>query len=545
MPLVARGIGGLHHGAQGQAADQEIQVRVPCRAQHQVQVARAGLGRKRRGQAGGPQQLEQGLQLGRIGVGMDAVQKGRSLFREEPGHGLVGRDHEFLDDLVPEMAYPGPDVHGLAVKVEMDFRLGQVEIQGAAFPAQGVEQPGQLLGLFQHGQDRGHGLPLGLVAQEKPPVHLGVGQPGGALDHRRIEGGFADDPLVGELHVRHHGQPGHMGIQAAQAVGEPFRKHGLHGLGEIIGVAPLQGLLVQGRALGHVVGHVGDGHPQAVAPGDFLHVDGVVEVPGLGPVDGHEGHLAQILASGEIGLARLLGKGLGLGQGAPGEDRGHLVVDLDQPLLHGGVALGPQKGRGRAGIDAVFQLLPGRDGDDVFQGRLLAAGLGPVVGHEAHGLAGVRGAAQEQIGPHALDHPAGKRRLAPFQDAGHPALVVLPGPLPGHGGGHPVAVPGVAHVPVGNEEILAALVVGDDVAHTRAGDLQPPHQKLHALGQAVGPVDADQPPLLHQVVQDVAHLLAAHPARLQAIHHLVVRQGLFAFPEKLDHRRRAHVQAAR
>ena len=54
------------------------------------------------------------------------------------GHGLVGGQHELLDDAMGDVAFRAGDAAHQAVLVELDHRLRQIEIDGAApFPLGG------------------------------------------------------------------------------------------------------------------------------------------------------------------------------------------------------------------------------------------------------------------------------------------------------------------------------------------------------------------------------------------------------------------------
>src|SRR5699024_7259624 len=83
-------------------------------------------------------------------------------------------------------------------------------------------------------------------------------------------------------------------VQAADAVGQLLGQHGHHLVGIVDAGGPLKGFVVQGGARLDVVGHVGDVHPQLKAVGGLVQADGVVDVLGLGAVDGEDGQGAQV-----------------------------------------------------------------------------------------------------------------------------------------------------------------------------------------------------------------------------------------------------------
>ena len=81
----------------------------------------------------------------RFGLLVDAVERGHAEVFKPDGDALVGGEHELFDEAVgPGALGPGDAAH-LAVLVELDDRLGQVEIDGAALFAALVHEDGELL----------------------------------------------------------------------------------------------------------------------------------------------------------------------------------------------------------------------------------------------------------------------------------------------------------------------------------------------------------------------------------------------------------------
>ncbi len=135
-----------------------------------------------------------------------------------------------------------------------------------------------------------------------------------------------------EHHPHRHAGPGLALNQAAQARRQPVRQHRLHPVGEVDGVALLPRLPVQGRARPDVGGHIGDGDPDDPAVGVLgigvgLGEDGVVVVPRIRGIDGHQRQVAQVHAAGEGGGRGCLRLGLRGGGEAGGDAMG---VDGDQ-----------------------------------------------------------------------------------------------------------------------------------------------------------------------------------------------------------------------
>ena len=82
-----------------------------------------------------------------LGVGrlVDAVDGSNALVFEVGGHGFIGREHELLDQAMGEEPLGAGDAFHQAVLVELDERLGKIEVDGAAALALLVEDLSQLL----------------------------------------------------------------------------------------------------------------------------------------------------------------------------------------------------------------------------------------------------------------------------------------------------------------------------------------------------------------------------------------------------------------
>ena len=70
----------------------------------------------------------------RVGLFVDAVQRGDAAFFEILRDGFVRGEHEFFDEAMGDVALAADDA-ACGLLVEFDDRLGQIEIDGAAFAA--------------------------------------------------------------------------------------------------------------------------------------------------------------------------------------------------------------------------------------------------------------------------------------------------------------------------------------------------------------------------------------------------------------------------
>ena len=81
----------------------------------------------------------------RFGLLMDTVERRDAKIFKPDGDALVGGEHEFLDEAVGPGALGAGDAAHLALLVELDDRLGKVEVDGAALFAALVHENGEAL----------------------------------------------------------------------------------------------------------------------------------------------------------------------------------------------------------------------------------------------------------------------------------------------------------------------------------------------------------------------------------------------------------------
>ncbi len=90
----------------------------------------------------------------RFGLLVDAVERRDAEIFKPDGDALVGGEHELLDEAVGPGALGAGDAAHLAVLVELDDRLGQIEIDGAALLAALVHEDGEALHALEVGHER-------------------------------------------------------------------------------------------------------------------------------------------------------------------------------------------------------------------------------------------------------------------------------------------------------------------------------------------------------------------------------------------------------
>ena len=145
------------------------------------------------------------------------------------------------------------------VLVELDHRLRQIEINGAAAHALAVQNHRQLA----HQLEEVH-QPVVSLAQRgvafEDEVHVGVGHALGRADDALVQRVAEDLALVVDLHHAGQHQAIDLRAQAAQVGRKLHRQHGHGAVGEINRGAAQAGFEVDGRALANVVRNVGNVH---------------------------------------------------------------------------------------------------------------------------------------------------------------------------------------------------------------------------------------------------------------------------------------------
>ena len=216
------------------------------------------------------------------------------------GDGLVGGQHELLDEAMGEVAGRAGDAGHLAPLVEFDQGLGEVEVDGAALDALAVEDLGQVAHVLDASGEVAEALALGGVAFQEE-VYGGVGEALRAADDAASELLGDDVAVVVDFEQGGEHQAVHLGLERADFGGELQGQHGHGAVGEVDAGAAQGGLAVDGRAGAHVVADVGDVDlERVVAVGEPVHPDGVVEVARGFAVDGDDVERAEVGAGGDF-----------------------------------------------------------------------------------------------------------------------------------------------------------------------------------------------------------------------------------------------------
>ena len=213
---------------------------------------------------------------------------------EPAGGGDVRRDHALLDELVGDEPGRGLEVRDAAVIGEDDTGLPDLEVDGAPPlprpPQHRVDLPERL----EMGQEPAEPTARAGVPGEYRRLHLQVGEARPRAHDRVAEEGPRDPPPPVDVHLAGETQPVDLRVERADPVGEPPRQHRHHPPREVDGRAAHGRLPVEGGPRRHVVGHVGDGHGEFPTARTRRAVDRVVEVLRVRPVDRHQGKAAEV-----------------------------------------------------------------------------------------------------------------------------------------------------------------------------------------------------------------------------------------------------------
>ncbi len=91
----------------------------------------------------------------RVGLLVNAVKRGDAEILKPGGNALVGGEHEFLNQAIGPGALGAGDAAHLAVLVELDDRLGQIEVDGAALFTAPIHEDGEFFHPLKFRNQRG------------------------------------------------------------------------------------------------------------------------------------------------------------------------------------------------------------------------------------------------------------------------------------------------------------------------------------------------------------------------------------------------------
>ena len=285
-------------------------------------------------------QVAQLLGIGRLVHAVDkclGLLAGRHL-ADVGGDGAVGQQHELLDELVGLERHMWHHSDGVALLVDVKLQFLAVERHRAALVEAAC--PELLCQVVEH---QYLVLEVALAGLDDA-LRLVVVKAAVAADDRVADVVFLDLGIGGHLEDDRVGELVLVGTQRADVVAQPLGQHRDGAVHQIDRRGTLAGLAVDDGVGGDIVGHIGDVYANLpVAILELLYRQGVVEVLGIGRVDGERGHPAHVAAAGHllIGDARLQSVGRALdvfgilvGQPKFGQDGMNLGIVLAGASQH-------------------------------------------------------------------------------------------------------------------------------------------------------------------------------------------------------------------
>ena len=396
---------------------------------------------------------------------MDAAQQVEIEVGQLLCDGLVRCEHEFLNHLMAlgVFFHMSPADFAIGVEVNGHFRQNQVD-RTAGHPA------------FPHGHREPMHVPNELKYLGRkffPPrsrvaevvINFLVAEAVRAFDDPAAPIGSDDDPFVGQLDQHAHREPPPVRLEAGEVVRDDLREHRNHAVGQINAVSPGKRLAVQFRSAADEMRDVGDVNPeQPMAILQSLQGDGIIEVAGLGGIDGDDRVPGKVRSIATV-FARVESLGLppGVFEHGLGKFPGQAELVNDHLGIHPRLSAGTEDFN-----DHSFAFIRVAGKADHFHDDLVtrAAILGSCIADQ-NGR--IECAAVDQHQPQSGSFPVGAdKAVGPaadnFNDLAGPPLLVSTAAFSG-AGDHAVATGGIENFPRGDEEVLAAVA-----GHGAVGD---------------------------------------------------------------------------
>ncbi len=204
-----------------------------------------------------------------------------------------------------DVALAARDVCHAAFGIEFDYRLGQIEINGAEFAAARVENESEIAhGAEMFGERCVLSGDFGVALENF--VDVGVGHARGGANYAGREIGGKDFTVFVELHEDAHDQAVYVGLERANIVGEFFGQHRHSAIGKINGCTAKARFAIESATAANVVRDVCNVNLQMPARAAAFGVDGVVKIARRFAINCDDGQIAEIAAACENGIHRLV-----------------------------------------------------------------------------------------------------------------------------------------------------------------------------------------------------------------------------------------------
>ena len=226
---------------------------------------------------------------------MNTIQRCNVLLLQVAGDTFVGRQHELLNQTVRDVSLRARHALHQSVFVELDYRLGQVEVDRPAPHAFAIQDQRQVAHQLEPVNILVIMLPQPRIAFENE-FDVCVGHAFRRANHAFIERVTHDFAVRVDLHYARQYKPVHVGPQTAQVGRELHRQHGNRAVGEVNGRAAQTRLEIDSRSLTHIMRNVGDVHLQLeVACRQPAHRHSIIEIACRLPIDSNNGQCTVIM----------------------------------------------------------------------------------------------------------------------------------------------------------------------------------------------------------------------------------------------------------
>lgn len=238
-------------------------------------------------------------------IGVDAADHREVESVEEGGGGLIGFDHEHLDEGVGEGVVFGLGIYNVPCVVVDEFDFGEAEDDHTVAEAPLADAFGQVVHGLEHLDEGSWVLGFGFTVfggfadiAIDDGLSFEIGEAFGGMDAGFGEACGDDVGVFIVADEAGEAAAGNVFLEGADAVAQDLGKHGDDVAWEVDGVAAGVGFLVDLGAGFDVEGNVGDVNGEfdhgAGSVVDFGHGDGVIEVAGVGGVDGADQGVGEV-----------------------------------------------------------------------------------------------------------------------------------------------------------------------------------------------------------------------------------------------------------
>ena len=266
----------------------------------------------------------------RVGFFVDAVDGLLILAHQPRGHGFVGEQHVFLDQLMRNVVLDLFNAQDTALFVEADLGFGKIQRERTVLEAQAADLLGEFVGVVQHALD---GIIRWRLLQDGE--HFLVGEAALRVDDGGIKLSAQHAAIVRDEKLHALGEAIHIGFERAEFVTQGFGQHRYDAVHEIGGVAAFARLDIQGRAGLHVMRHVGDVDPKLplILRGSFQR-DGIIEIFRVVGINRDDLMRTAIFPSGDFMLGNSRANSAGLSEHRLGKVQRQVVLTQHREHVH-------------------------------------------------------------------------------------------------------------------------------------------------------------------------------------------------------------------